>query len=262
MEGILASFNDAKEHFRPPVKPVEQNANLVVEPAALIACVHKNQSANLLSQKFGHFELVTVLANENVRGIKQGDIVVLGVEPSIYCEVLAEPGVRDALRGKILVSILGGVSTSKLHSAILGDHASSLTEEERQNYCHVIRVTPSTAAAVRESVSLINGEEQYQYPPEILNAVHSLFLRVGQVKIWSETLQPAGATLIAGSIAFLSLALEGLVESAVRQGIEKDEAFQMGAAAMLGLSKLVARGEDMAEIRRKVATPGGGCNFQ
>ena len=82
-------------------------------------------------------------------------------------------------------------------------------------------------------------------------------MRVGQVKLWPEKLQAAGATITACGLAFLSVALEGLVDSAVREGIEREEAFQMGASCMMGLSKLIASGESPTDVRKKVATPGG-----
>lgn len=231
----------------------------MVNPQALIACVHKEHSAALLKQKFGHANIVTVLAKDNVQGVEQGDIIILGVEPSVYRNVLAEPGMRAALKNKTLVSIVGGVSTQKLQDAIFGQ--TSITEDEKRNHCHIVRVTPSTAAAVHESVSLISVEDDRHHPPPILNAVYSLFLRVGQVKLWPEELQPAGATLIAGSLAFLSVGLEGLVKSAIREGIEEDDALKMASAALLGLSKLIAAGETPEEVRKKVATRGGKYNF-
>lgn len=89
--------------------------------------------------------------------------------------------------------------------------------------------------------------------------IHCSFtvMRVGQVKIWPEHLQPAGATVVACGLAFFSVALEGLVDSAVREGIERGEAFQMAASCMMGLSKLITRGESPSEVRKKVATPEG-----
>lgn len=77
------------------------------------------------------------------------------------------------------------------------------------------------------------------------------------MKLWPESLQPAGATIVAGSLAFLSVAVEGLVESAEREGVERGEAYGMVAACMKGLAEMVARGEVPGEVRRKVATPGG-----
>lgn len=162
----------------------------------------------------------------------------------------------SALQGKILVSLIGGVSVAKLQDAIFHKHPSK-TEAEKAEHCHVLRVTPSVAAAVCESLSLISEEPDRRYPPAVLNDVYSLFLRVGQVKLWPEHLQPAGATIASCSPAFFSVALEGVVESAVREGVERKEAVQMAALSMLGLSKLLTEGESPHEVRRKVATPGG-----
>ena len=198
---------------------------------------------------------MTVLANQNVLGVQRGNIIILGVEPSVYRTVLAERGMVEALKGKTLVSIVGGVSVTKLYDAIY--HRSSMTREEQEQHCHIMRVTPGVSAAVRESVSLISEEPDRRHPPEVLYAVYSLFMRVGQVKLWPEKLQAAGATITAGGLAFLSVALEGLVDSAVREGIEREEAFQMAASSMLGLSKLIESGESPIDVRKKVATPGG-----
>lgn len=227
----------------------------VISPTSLIACVHHHSSAASLAHKFSNYQTVTALANQNVLGVQRGNIIILGVEPSVYRSVLAERGMREALKGKVLVSIVGGVSVAKLYDAIY--HGSPMTLEEQQQHCHIMRVTPGVSAAVRESVSLISEESGRRHPPEILYAVYSLFMRVGQVKLWPEKLQAAGATITAGSLAFLSVALEGLVDSAVREGIEREEAFQMGASCMMGLSKLIASGESPMEVREKVATPGG-----
>ena len=201
---------------------------------------------------------MTIHAGENVLGVQRGNVIILGVEPSVYRSVLAEPGMLEALKGKVLVSIVGGVSVAKLYDAIF--HGSPETGgEKKEEHCHVMRVTPGISAAVRESVSLISEEPDRRYPPAVLNAVYSLFMRVGQVKIWPEHLQPAGATITASALAFLSLALEGLADSAVREGIERREAIQMAASCMMGLSKLTANGESPTEVRKKVATPGGKC---
>ena len=227
----------------------------IVLPTAFTACVHRQSSATSLIEKFSKSSLVTVLAHENVRGVRGGDIIILGVEPSLYRSVLAEPGMLEALEGKTLVSIVGGVSVPKLQDAAF--HDSSMTVEEKQQYCHIVRVTPGTSAAVRESVSLISEDPNCKPPAAVLSAVYSLFMRVGQVKIWPEDLQPAGATIVAGGLAFFSVALEGLVDSAVREGIERGEAFQMAASCMMGLSKLITSGESPSEVRKKVATPGG-----
>ena len=201
---------------------------------------------------------MTILAGENVLGVQRGDVIILGVEPSVYRSVLAEPGMLQALKGKILVSIVGGVSVAKLYDAIF-HNSPKIGREKREEHCDIIRVTPGISAAVRESVSLISEERDRRYPPAVLNTIYSLFMRVGQVKIWPEHLQPAGATITASALAFLCVALEGLADSAVREGIERQEAIQMAASCMMGLAKLTANGDSPTEVRKKVATPGGEC---
>jgi len=255
LEGIIASFSDHALNFAPPPEESKISRPAPIQPAALTACVHHQESADKISEKFAKSSKVDVLANENVRGVREGAIIILGVEPSVYETVLAEEGMRDALAGKILVSLVGGVPIAKLKSAIYGVNASAKVDREKQ--CQIIRVTPSTASAVRDSVSLIIQEGDAHYPPSTLNTVYSLFLRVGSVKVWPDSLAGVGATLCASSPAFFSLLLEGAVDGAVELGIDRAEALSMAAAAMRGAAALVTSGEEPEEVRRKVATPGG-----
>ena len=198
-----------------------------------------------------------MLANENVRGVKEGAIIILGVEPNVYESVLAEAGMRDALSGKILVSLVGGVSISQLKTAIYGSDVLKDGEAGAQKQCQIVRVTPSTASAVRDSYTLIVEENDEHYPPSAIDPVYSLFMRVGSVKLWPASLSSAGATLSASSPAFFALALEGAVKGAAELGVDKEDALQMAAAAMRGAAALISSGELPEEVRRKVATPGG-----
>lgn len=255
LEGIISSFSDHALNFAPPPEESKISRPAPVQPSALTACVHHQESADKLAKKFAKSAKVSVLANENVRGVKEGAIIILGVEPSVYQDVLAEEGMRGALAGKILVSLVGGVSIAKLKSAIYGVNAAGKLDGAKQ--CQIVRVTPSTASAVRDSVTLVIQEGEELYPPSTLDPVYSLFLRVGSVKIWPESLAGVGGTLCASSPAFFSLMLEGAVDGAVELGVDRAEALSMAAAAMRGAAALVASGEEPEEVRRKVATPGG-----
>ncbi len=255
LSGIISSFADHALNFAPPPEESKISRPAPVQPSALTACVHTQESADKLKAKFAKSGKVDVLVNENVRGVKAGAIIILGVEPSVYADVLAEEGMRGALAGKILISVVGGVPIAKLKSAIYGVNASAKLDGEKQ--CQIVRVTPSTASAVRDSVSLIIQEGDEPYAPSALNPVYSLFLRVGSVKIWPGSLAGVGATLCASSPAFFSLMLEGAVDGAVELGIDRAEALGMAAAAMRGVAGLVTGGAEPEEVRRKVATSGG-----
>ncbi|KAK4692730.1 pyrroline-5-carboxylate reductase, partial [Lecanoromycetidae sp. Uapishka_2] len=257
LDGILSSLTEPTSTFAyPPSHGGAKSGEAVtIVPESFIACVKQQHSADALRQKYSG--KVEVLTNRNVLGVSEGEIIILGVEPKVYEEVLTEPGMRTALSGKILVSILGGVSTKMLADAIYGQ--SPLTNEEKENkkQCEIIRVLPSTAAAVRDSPSLIIEEAKDQYPSHVLSSVTSLFKRVGSIKLWPNDLGPVGATLSASSNAFFTLPLEGAVDAAVKLGVDRKDALQMAAAAMRGAANLIASGEEPSEVRRKVATPGG-----
>ncbi len=164
---------------------------------------------------------------------------------------------RDALSSKILVSFVGGVTIHMLQEAIYGHDASSESESDAQKRCQIIRVTPSTAAAVRGSFTLVIEEKDHPYPPQVLTTVNSLFSRVGSVRNIPDSLGHVGATLSASSPAFFALALEGAVNGAIELGMDRAAALEMAAASMRGAADLVTHGESPDEVRRKIATPGG-----
>ena len=259
LDGILSSLYDPPEHFNASTqtsKVVSSVSEPILVPGNFVACVHSQGSATSLEKKYNG-KGVTILAQENIRGVEQANLVILGVEPSIFKEVLAEPGMCDALSSKILVSFVGGVTTQMLQDAIYGHDPSPKFGSDAQKRCQIIRVTPSTAAAVRGSFTLVNEEEDHPYPPQLLNKINSLFSRVGSVRNIPESLAHVGAPLASSSPAFFALALEGAVDGAVELGMDRAAALEMAAASMRGAADLIAHGESPDEVRRKIATPGG-----
>ena len=271
LTGLISSLSDAYEKFTPPSHVFESRnvkssfTPFPVIPEGITACVHQQHSADLLREQFPAEEFgfagVTILTNENVQGVDRGEVVILGVEPGVYEEVLAEPGMRDVFLGKnafsrkILVSMVGGVSIGMLEIAIYG-HELSIDERQR-SFCQIVRVTPNTAAAVRQSFTLIFEDDNCYYPPEALNRVWSVFSRVGTVKLCPSSQGHIAATLTASSPAFFALALEGAVNGAVELGMSRAEALEMATAAMRGAATLMVSGESADEVAQKIATPGG-----
>lgn len=130
---------------------------------------------------YGSNPIVSILANGNFRGVRESHILILGVEPSVYRELLAEPGMVESLAGKTLVAIVGGLSIKVLKEMINGDGSS--TEQEKQRQCRIVRALFNTTTAVREDMTPIIEEDDSPYPTEILEAVCSVFVSVGQVKL-------------------------------------------------------------------------------
>lgn len=110
-------------------------------PSRFIACVKRPESAERVKKAFIEYEgSVKVLTNRNVDGVTRGDIVILGCKPQMYTEILSEPGMAEALKGKLLVSILAGVKIAQLKSVV--------PESTR-----VVRAMPNTASKVSSLLS-------------------------------------------------------------------------------------------------------------
>lgn len=82
-------------------------------PNKFVACVKRDESARNLRRVFDT-ELVEVLCRENVRGAKGADLVLLGSKPNMVREILTERGMREALEGKLLISIATGVTIAQM----------------------------------------------------------------------------------------------------------------------------------------------------
>ena len=260
LDGLLTSVYNG-----PPIKKSRGLDDGISTPEAvktfaitsLIACVHQPSSGEALQTKYENDSVVHVLTNANVEGAQLGDVIILGCKPTHYQTILSAEGMKDALSGKTLVNLMVGVSTKELTDAIYGQGPFSKSDLESQ--CHIMSVTPNTAAAVRQSMTLIYDDED-ALPAWALEKVVALFNKVGEVKripYSLNNLAPVTSTLTASTAAYFSLALEGVVKGAVEQGLNQQTATEIAAAAMRGAAELVDAGQTPDYVRQRIATKGG-----
>ena len=178
-------------------------------------------------------------------------MVVLAVPPSAAEGVLSMPGMREAMEGKLLVSILAGVTVAQIEGMLFGDGRYGTA-----NCCKIVRVMPNTACAIQQSMTLIM-EPSPPLSPAMSHLVTWIFSRVGEITHVTPALMDAGTALCGSSPAFFALMLEAVADGAVTMGIQRSEALKMAAHAMQGTARLVLAGEHPAIIREKVTTPGG-----
>jgi pyrroline-5-carboxylate reductase len=137
-------------------------------PSRFIACVKREESAGHLRKRFQTVlggEAVEVTVGENVSAVQQSDVVLLwyarqplhwsmrriwpalthpllslasSCKPQVAHPILNEDGLKEALAGKLLISILTGVTIAQLSNWVL----PSTT---------VIRAMPNVACRVRFS---------------------------------------------------------------------------------------------------------------
>ena len=178
--------------------------------------------------------------------------MLLACKPYNLSAVLQEEGMREALAGKLLISILAGVSVSQIENTIYGE-ASIFDKGDR---CRIVRVMPNTASLIRESMTVIATSDP-PLPQSLEALVSWIFTRIGRVVHLPPASMDASTALCGSGPAFFALVLEAMADGAVAMGLPRAEAQLMAAQTMRGTAGLVLNGEHPAMVREKVSTPGG-----
>ncbi|KAJ9290273.1 hypothetical protein DTO021C3_2272 [Paecilomyces variotii] len=247
--GVLAAVTEAKKN---PNEAQSSSEDLPSQtPTKFIACVRR--SAKRVQDAVSAYPdfPVKILQNDNVTGVKEGDVIILGCKPYMVKDILDVPGMREALKGKLLISILAGVPEKQIEDVLYPD--DSIPAENR---CRVVRAMPNTAAFVRESMTVI-GIQNPPLPYDLNKLVTWIFTRIGRVVQLPPSNMDACTALAGSSPALLALALEGIADGAVAMGIPRAEAQLMAAQVMKGTAGLVLNGEHPAILKEKVSSPGG-----
>ncbi|KAG8531458.1 Pyrroline-5-carboxylate reductase [Bacidia gigantensis] len=228
-------------------------------PNKFIGCVTRPASAKRIEKELSHLtDSLTVLQNGNIRGVKEADVVLLGCKPYNLSTVLQEEGMKEALKGKFLISILAGVPVSQIEETIYGPESSKTLPPDpaTDGRCRIIRVMPNTAALIRESMTVI-ATSNPPLPSHLHTLVTWMFQRVGRVVTLPPSQMDACTALCGSGPATFALVLEAIADGAVAMGLPRAEAQFMAAQTMRGASGLVLNGEHPAMVREKVSTPGG-----
>lgn len=205
-----------------------------------------------------HASRVTVLTQEeNVRAVKEADIVLLAVKPFKRAAVFDTPGFREAIRGKFVLSIMAGITTEEVGRLVFGDDAGSEGESEGQ--LQAVRAMPNMAARIREAVTL--------YAPsagttkENVEIASWILSQVGEAHQIPEGSFDICAVLVGCAGSLLLLAIDGLLDAAVAEGVRRPDVQNLVVNSAIGMMKLVPAGDHPSVLREKIASPGG-CSIR
>jgi pyrroline-5-carboxylate reductase len=267
MSGIMAHLEDQSRGiaFLPPVRLVDNSAPATPTeavprsslPTRFIACVRRTDSSKKITSTLRRYRAtapsVSVYVNDNVKAVQAADVVLLGCKPQMFREILGEEGIREALEGKLLISILAGVTADHIQSFLYGATTAAAAPA---NGCRIVRAMPNTASFVLESMTVI-ATSSPPLPVEWERLVTWIFSRIGRVVHLPPAAMDASTALCGSGPAFAALVLEALADGGVAMGLPRAEAQLMAAQVMMGTAGLVIGGEHPAILRDKVSTPGG-----
>jgi len=176
----------------------------------------------------------------NEEAVAGAEVVLLCVKPPDALKALAEAG--QALRGKLLISVVTGLKIDVLRGAAPGNR--------------VVRAMPNTAAMVGKSATAVAMQEDL--PPEGAEIVSGIFSAVGEVFPVAESQLDAVTGLSGSGPAFIYLVMEALSDGGVAAGLPRRLALDLAIQTVAGAAEMaISTREHPALLREMVTSPGG-----
>jgi pyrroline-5-carboxylate reductase len=176
--------------------------------------------------------------------VKSSDVLFLAVKPNMFREVTDE--VRDAVKDKmpLVVSMAAGLSTSDIEDML------------KVKGVRVVRIMPNVNAGVSMSVTAYcKGKNATD---EDLENVRGLLELIGTATAVDEKLFAVFSAIAGCSPAYVYMFINALAEGALKAGMNKKQAIEIAAAAVMGSAKTVIEsGKHPEELNDMVCSPGG-----
>ena len=173
--------------------------------------------------------------------VEFSDIIVIGVKPEIYDQILEE--IKDLIDDKIIITIAAG-KTIEAMEKIIGDDKK------------IVRTMPNTPSLVGEGMTSLSPNKNIS--EEELGFVKSIFNSLGKSEVVKEDLIHAVIGASGSSTAYAFMFIEAIADGAVRAGMPRDKAYTFAAQGVLGAAKMILdTGKHPGELKDMVCSPGG-----
>lgn len=208
-------------------------------PASCItACDPVAEARTRLATQFG-----VATTDDNRGAVAAAEVVVLAVKPQVMAAVVEQlaPAVG---RGVLVISIAAGVPVAAL-AGLLGTDIA------------IVRCMPNTPALVRTGATGLYAAagvsaEQRRTAADILGAVGTT--------VWVSSEREIDAvTAVSGSgPAYFFLVMEAMTAAGIQLGLTPEVASRLTLQTALGAARMALDSDvDVAELRRRVTSPGG-----
>ena len=211
----------------------------IYSPADIFISDIRQDRLEFLLKQFGVQKV-----QENRQLAAKVDILILSVKPQNMTEALES--IKNAVKPDLLViSIAAGIKVANI-SNVLGDLA-------------IVRVMPNTPALIGEGASALFANDKAK---PMLEKAKSIFSAVGKTVVVDDEGLIDAVTAVSGSgPAYYFLLMEEMIKAAGELGLPDDVAKDLVLQTAKGAALLAIRadeeGQSVAELRRKVTSPGG-----
>jgi len=217
------------------------------------ACVRSEASLKRLRKALGeHADTVSCQIENFSEAASGADIVMLGVPPSELDSFAQTPGLADAAQGKLIVSLLAGVTCAQVAASFAKQASNGRQEEFQEN---VARVIPTIAAQVRDSVSLVAESKVLRQEQQQLCT--NLFERIGTVQCIPEELMNEATATGAVCHAIAICAVDAAVDASVAKGLPRAAALSLAANSLRSAAGLLGGEMTPEELKAAMSVPCG-----
>jgi pyrroline-5-carboxylate reductase len=219
-----------------------------------IACVRSESSERRLTERFAQsMNKISISRGDNIQAVQSADVIILGVDPADIQTVLTQPGLREALTDKLLISIAAGWTRQKLEATIYG---SATTAENTAGRAWVVRTLPNIAAQVSQSLTAIETSEP-ALPERYLQITTSIFEQIGKAVHIDPRLMNATTAVGGSTPAFFAVICDAMIDAAVAVGVPRDLAHTMIFQSMQGTATMLQSGMHPAMLKDQGTSPEG-----
>jgi pyrroline-5-carboxylate reductase len=182
---------------------------------------------------------------DNREGVAHGDVLIVAVEPQQVDAVLAEIAPALDPERHVLISVVTGVSCSRIQSVTGSD-------------VPVVRAMPNTAISIHESMTCLASANADERAFELAK---SIFDAVGTTIVIKEELMAAATALGACGIAFFLRAIRAASQGGIEIGFHAADALKIAAQTARGAATLLLAGENHPEFEIDRVTTPRGCTI-
>lgn len=215
----------------------------------IIVSVRTPESLERLKSTLAHYgDSVEFVLGDNVRVATAANTVLLGHKPYMLDSILGTEGMAEAMKTKTIISLLAGVTANQILETLHGNSNGGQTS--------VLLVVPNMGAHVQESMTVISRPSN-DTASEAVNRTTWLLRHAGKVSFVSESLFNLSTALVGVSMALTTVAVDGMLDAAVTEGMPRSEALQIVSQSLIGTGKLLAQDHHPAVLRESISSPRG-----
>ena len=209
-------------------------------PAELICAADPSEGA--LKQLSAQHGIHT--SSSNATAIADADAIILAVKPQIMQQVLTAMAQDIQDKKPLIISIAAGITINNIQSWLQPD-------------LPIVRTMPNTPALVQTGATGLYANDRVNNPQKAIAS--TIFESIG-IAIWfdDETDMDRVVAISGSGPAYFFLVMEAIEQAGIGLGLQPKVARQLTLQTALGAAKLaLAQNLDLAELRRRVTSPGG-----